>query len=119
MLFNLDEQKVGQAGYGLTDVASILNSSLSGIQAGSLLEGTDDVPITVRLAADERQIQSRYAQLSLPVRSQVTGELESVTLSSLGDVEVIPGKGPILRQNSERLNTVQGFVTRGVCPPRH
>ena len=116
VVFNLDEQKVGQAGYGLTDVASILNSSLSGIRAGSLLEGTEEVPITVRLAAGDRQIQSRYAQLSLPIRSQITGELESVPLSSLGKVEVVPGKSPILRQNGERLNTVQGFVTRGVLP---
>lgn len=115
VVFDLDERKVEQAGYRLTDVAAILNASLTGVPAGSLLEGTEEIPITVRLAADDRQSQSRYAQLSLPVQS--TGnQLESVPLSSLGDIDVKPGKSPILRQDGERLNTVQGFIRRGVLP---
>lgn len=115
VVFNLDENLVEQAGYRLTDVAEILNASLSGVPAGSLLEGTEEIPITVRLAESDRQIQSRYAQLSLPIVS-TTGQLESVPLSSLGGIQVQPGKSPILRQDGERLNTVQGFIRRGVLP---
>ncbi len=115
VVFDLDENKVEQAGYRLTDVAEILNASLTGVPAGSLLEGTEEIPITVRLAADDRQLQSRYAQLSLPVRG-IDGQLESVPLSSLGTIRVMPGKSAILRQDGERLNTVQGFIRRGVLP---
>lgn len=115
LVFDLDENKVEQAGYGLTDVAGLLNASLTGVSAGSLLEGTEEIPITVRLAADDRQTQSRYAQLSLPVKS-AGNQLESVPLSSLGSIDVRPGKSPILSQNGERLNTVQGFIRRGVLP---
>ncbi len=115
LVFDLDENKVEQAGYRLTDVAEILNASLTGVPAGSLLEGTEEIPITVRLAAQDRQVQSRYAQLSLPLRNS-GGQMESVPLSSLGTIKVMPGKSPILRQDSERLNTVQGFIRRGVLP---
>ncbi len=116
IVFDLDERKVEQAGYGLTDVARILDASLSGVPAGSLLEGTEEIPIRVRLSAGDRERQSRYAQLSLPIRASENGRTASVPLSSLGGIELQPGKSPILRLDGERLNTVQGFIRRDVLP---
>ncbi len=114
VVFNLDEQKVEQAGYGLTDVAGILHASLSGVESGSMLEGTEEIPIVTRLAENDRSMQSRFENLTIPLRR--AGSTETVPLSSLGSVSLEPGKSPILRENGERLNTVQGFIKRGVLP---
>ena len=44
--------------------------------------------------------------------------LESVPLSSLGNITLKPELAKITRYNGQRVNTVQGFLTPGVLPDR-
>ncbi|TQV71099.1 efflux RND transporter permease subunit [Aliikangiella marina] len=114
-VFKLDEAKVQRAGYQLTEIADLMNASLTGIRSGSILEQTEELPIIVRLTDDLRTEMDWFRHLTLPVRSAEQGE-RLVPLSALGEAVLQPSENAIVRENGERINTVQGYIQRGLLP---
>ncbi|MFT7287141.1 MAG: multidrug efflux pump subunit AcrB [Halieaceae bacterium] len=116
LVFELDEQRVRMAGLDLAGVADGLDAALRGRVAGEVLEGTQRLPVRARLHeadwADAEQIASM--RLPLLAREGDSSTLQSISISTLGRFSLRPANSPITRLNSERVNTVQGFVTRGV-----
>lgn len=117
LVFELDEEKVRLAGLTLGEVARQLEASLDGALGGSLLEATEELPVRVRLDAADRDDVAAIAALTvLPAGARAQDGFPGVPLSALGDVKLVPSDSPIARRNGERVNTVQGFVARGVLP---
>jgi multidrug efflux pump subunit AcrB len=116
LVFELDEQRVRQAGLALSSVADTLDAALRGRVAGEVLEGTERLPVRARFSESEWASPEQIAsiRLPLPASAQRTGEPTSLALSTLGRFSLEPASSPVSRRNGERLNTVQGFVTRGV-----
>jgi multidrug efflux pump subunit AcrB len=116
LVFNLDEQRVRLAGLDLAGVADSLDAALRGRVAGEVLEGTERLPVRARLKEAEWSDPAQIASMRLPLARGSGGarELDSIAISTLGEFELRPANSPITRRNGERLNTVQGFVTRGV-----
>lgn len=114
-VFELDEAKVERVGYQLSEIADLMNASLIGVKSGSILEQTEELPIVVRLNEGLRTQMDWFRHISLPVRQGAqTGKL--IPLSSLGEATLQPSQNAIMRENGERLNTVQGFIKRGLLP---
>ena len=109
---NIDATELGQAGLTRLGVASQLQDTLEGVTGGAIIEGTEQVPVRVRAAAanrsDIRAIESLY----------LYGEngLTAVPLGALGPMQLEPEIAGIYRIDTERNNTVQGFITAGVLP---
>ena len=118
LVFKLDEQRVRRAGLELASVAESLDAALRGRIGGEVLEGTQRLPVRARLNEAQwgsaEQIASLRLPLPLPRAGDASGALNSISLSTLGRFELVPANSPITRKNSERLNTIQGFVTRGM-----
>jgi multidrug efflux pump subunit AcrB len=116
LVFKLDEQRVRMAGLHLATVADILDAALRGRIGGEILEGTQRLPVRARLSesdwANPEQIAS--IRLPLPTSDGDSRTLQSISLSTLGGFQLEPANSPITRKDGERINTVQGFVTRGV-----
>ncbi|MEE4244954.1 MAG: efflux RND transporter permease subunit [Kangiellaceae bacterium] len=115
LVFELDEYKVQQAGYRLTEIANLMNASLTGLRSGSILDQTEELPIVVRLNSNLRNNMEWYRDLTLPLRSN-RESATSIPLSALGEARLIPSQNAIIRENGERINTVQGFIKRGLLP---
>lgn len=116
IVFHLDEQRVRRAGLDLGTVADMLDAALRGRLAGEVLEGTQRLPVRARLSEASWAGAEQISNLRIPL-PRSTGEpglLPSVALSTLGSFRLEPANSPITRKNGERVNTVQGFVTRGV-----
>jgi len=116
LVFDLDEQRVRSAGLELASVADTLDGALRGRVAGEVLEGTERLPVRARLSEAEWETPEQIANLRLPLprATQDGSGLPSIALSTLGRFHLEPSSSPISRKNGERVNTVQGFVTRGV-----
>ncbi|MEM9314087.1 MAG: efflux RND transporter permease subunit [Pseudomonadota bacterium] len=116
LVFDLDEQRVRQAGLELSSVADTLDAALRGRVAGEILEGTERLPVRARLSEQEWASPEQIASIRLPLPGATRNgeELSSIALSTLGRFNLEPASSPVSRKNGERLNTVQGFVTRGV-----
>ena len=115
LVFELDEQRVRMAGLDLAGVADALDAALRGRVAGEVLEGTERLPVRARLREADWSDPEQIASIRLPLPGGGQGStLKSISLSTLGHFSPQPANSPITRKDGERVNTIQGFVTRGV-----
>lgn len=117
VVFDLDEEKLRRAGLQRTQVANIIDAALRGRSSGELLEDTERLPVRARLKREDWDDISGISSMRIAVpRPGNAGQISAVPLMSLGTVELLPDDSPISREDGERLNRVQGFLTRGVLP---
>lgn len=106
-------QKISQlTGLSLLDVAGQLQVALDGKVGGSVLEGTEEIPIRIRVA-DE--LRSDLAQIqALPLLSaKLLAQGLSIPVSALGEFRLQPTVSGITRENGERVNKIEAFLLPG------
>lgn len=108
----LDDEATRLAGLDNVGVAERLETSLEGRVGSSILEGTEEVPIRVRLCDASREAVDEIASTSL----QSIGGTGSLPLTALGRLALLPARSKITRRDGSRVNTVQGFVEAGILP---
>jgi multidrug efflux pump subunit AcrB len=113
----LSEERARLAGLNLGNIAGQLEGRLEGAVGGSLIEGSEELPVRVRLRDEARSTVDAVLGLDLVAASAAGADgYRGVPLTALGEVNVVPAETPIHRRNGERINTVQGFVERNVLP---
>jgi multidrug efflux pump subunit AcrB len=115
-VFQLDENKVQRSGYQLGEIANLMSASMTGLRAGSIVEQTEELPIIVRFSDEFRTDMEWFRHLMLPSRITNDGLATLIPLSSLGKPVLVPSQNVVVRENGERINTVQGFIKRGLLP---
>lgn len=112
----VDEEAARLAGMSLTDVASRLAGALDGRLGGTVLEGTESIPVRVRLAEPLRQDPD--ALLNVPLSLTGTGQqgVANLTLRALATPELLPSWGEISRRDGERVNVLEAYLAVGVLP---
>ncbi|WP_068114800.1 efflux RND transporter permease subunit [Tropicimonas marinistellae] len=118
--YEIDEIKARQFGVSLTDIARQLEVALVGATGGSMVEGTETLPIRVRFDARLRGDTLGISDLPiLPPNAAdlaAQGSFPGVPLSELATLRLEPSESPIVRRNGERTNTVQAFLVPGLLP---
>ena len=139
--FELDEDQVRIAGLDLGTVANFLQVALEGRLGGSLLEGTEELPVRVRFSADRRASLDAVRDIEIPLPRNAQGGLQNagtgqnqqamtnngtqqpaplayatIPLASLGTLKPIPAETSISRFQGERINLVQGFIPVEILP---
>ena len=99
------------AGLDKVQIARQMQLGLEGRLGGSMLEATEELPVRVRLDDRNREDAQGIASLEL------IGEAGRTTpLSALGRLTLLPETANIPRFQTERCNTVQGFLLAGELP---
>ncbi|HMO13436.1 MAG TPA: efflux RND transporter permease subunit [Pirellulaceae bacterium] len=126
--FDVDEGLTRQLGLNHTRIANQLNETLEGAVGGSILEGTEELPIRVRIGDQDRGNLNRVATLNLlnfeattaaaGNRGQQAGnrtrpEFIGIPLSTMGSMGLKAEPAGIPRLNGRRMNEVQGFILAG------
>lgn len=119
-VFDLDEDRVQTTGLTLGAVAGQLQSSLEGAIGGSLLEGSEELPVRVRMLDEYRSSTESILNLNI-VANAIDGRAPpqlwtGVPLSALGTATLRPSDSAIARRNGERVNTVQAYLQLGILP---
>ncbi len=107
-----DEAASALAGSRLTELAAGISAEVEGRFAGSILEGTEELPVRV-VASDERR-----GELS-DLRSKTIGVGEDglgTPLSALGEVVLEPDISRIVRRDGERVNRVFAYLEPYTLP---
>ena len=104
--FDADENKVRLAGLTLQQVASQFEAQLEGVTAGSVLEGTEELPVRIRATDDYRGDLNHIASVKLTSDRQERW----VPVTALGDIVLRPEIAGITRHNGERVNIIDAFV---------
>ena len=118
--YQIDEDQARLLGFDVTDIAAQLQAGLVGVTGGSLVEGTEQLPVRVRLSDKVRGDLTTISDLPLVLPNGAAlaaqGMFPAVPLSELARAEIEPAESVITRRNGERMNTVQGFIVADVLP---
>lgn len=117
-------QEASWTGLSESDVAAQLFARLQGMQAGTIIEEVEEIPVRVRLDRSSRSaVQSIGDSPILPNMRELPGSgsnervlLNSVPVSTIADVALKPQRAVITRYNGRRMNEVQSFITAGTLP---
>ena len=112
---SVDETALKTAGFDVASLAASVGTSLSGAIGAEILEGTQRLPIRVRLDRLAHSGSDALSRLQTPVMGGQPGS-DYIALPSITDIHLVPSYSAISRKNGERINTVQAFLVRGVLP---
>ncbi|MBE8605505.1 efflux RND transporter permease subunit [Vibrio sp. OPT10] len=110
----VDEDTAKLNGISLNQFAGMLQTTLTGRESGSVIEGSESVPIRVRVADDAREDLSHLSNIRLPISSDVYST--GINVSTLAELELTTSRGAITRRNGQRVNTIEGYIEAGVLP---
>ncbi len=119
LVFALQEDKLRLAHLQLSDVATALNGSLLGQIGGEVLEGTERLPVRVRLNEKDWGASEQIANILVPLPAQASNTqplIPGIPLNALGKPELVPSQSPISRKDGVRTNIIQAHLIRGVLP---
>ncbi len=116
-MIDIDDQAAYLAGYDSSSIAQVLNLTLDGSTGGTLQEGTEEVPIRVRMAGQYRKDLKEVFSLNLQERLVGTNAPHrGVPMSALSSIRLAQFSGGILRENGQRCNEIHAFIPAGVLP---
>lgn len=101
------------AGLSRRDLAQTLQAALEGVVGGTMLEETEELPIRVRLQAEDRDSLAALRSLELNSRSSAGN---GVALASVAEFHLTPEWATIPHRGGERMNSVFGYLRAGELP---
>ncbi|MEM7063959.1 MAG: efflux RND transporter permease subunit [Cyanobacteria bacterium P01_B01_bin.77] len=107
----VDETAARRVGLDNGAIASQLSTLLDGQLGGSILEDTEDIPVRVQLPVQERGDLASITSVDL-----LSNTGSTVPFSAVASVNLRPELSTIAREDGQRVNTVQGFITAGALP---
>ncbi len=114
LMFVPDEVAAEAAGLKLNEIAAQLNNALEGRIGGSVLEGTEELPVRVRYGNENRTDLDYLMNNAVVAQGgsvAIAGDhVGGVPLSSLGHMEIVPTISTIVRRNGARMNVIQANV---------
>ena len=107
-------------GFTLTEIATQLDGALDGVTGGTILEGTEEVPVRVRIAPKERTTLARIAANSLtpPGDTGQSGNriIPGVPLNTIAQIDLIPSVANVTHRHGKRVNTISAFLEPYTLP---
>lgn len=107
-----DEAATAIAGARLGELAASLSAELEGIRAGSVLEGTEELPVRLIASDARRRSLSDLQSKSIGHTPGVSG----TPIAALGDMELLPKTAVISRRDGIRTNQVLAFLEPYTLP---
>jgi multidrug efflux pump subunit AcrB len=112
---NVDEEQARMVGLDRSAIARQLDANLEGVTGGSILEATEELPVRVRQSNSGRSNLEQITDLDLlPANNRDSSQ--TIPLSTVGEISLVPDLAIIRRRNGQRVNIVQGFMTAGTLP---
>lgn len=114
---HVDSKSSFLAGYPLAPIVSSLQSSLDGILSGTILDGTEEIPVRVRMSGNQRGDLSQVTAMELQSnRERESYRHQGIPLSGISELSLFTEVGSITRVNKIRCAEVHGFIPAGMLP---
>jgi multidrug efflux pump subunit AcrB len=111
LVFSPNENPAAAVGIATGDLPGRLNDALMGVQAGTVQEGSTELPVLVRV--DNARRDQIHELASLPLQSADGGRLP---LESLGSWQIRPTASGIERYQGSRISSVEAYLQPFVLP---
>lgn len=113
LLVNIDRDKARRFGLSTAQIASTIRTALFGKEVSDYKEGEDDYPIVLRLSPQYRNDVAALMNLKITFRSQSTGKIMQVPISSVADISYSTTYGAINRLDMDKVITLWSNVIEG------
>lgn len=110
--FEPHEEELERVGLDRVGLAERLQAALAGAVGGSVLEGSEELPVRVRLERSRRDDVAALASFELAA-PRAAGW---VPLEALGELRLVPETSSIGRRNGRRTNEIRGYTVAGTLP---
>ncbi len=107
-----DEAAAALAGTRLADLAASMSAEMEGVRAGSILEGTEELPVRI-IASDARR--RSLTELQSKTVGAAPG-MPGTPISALGQMELAPKTATISRRDGLRTNQILAFLDPYTLP---
>ena len=114
-LLDVDQEEARRVELTHSSIASQLSTSLDGMIGGSLLEGTEELPVRIKLKHSQRTDPQHLASMEIMARDSM-GAVSRVPVSAIGEWDLVPNDAVIERLNGFRFTEIQVNVEAGVLP---
>jgi len=116
LALSVNEFEARMTGLSHGEIARQFYSSLEGMEAATLMEGTEEIPILVRVAGDTREDTGKIESFELRALTP-RGRAEKATpFSSIGSVTLGSDVATIPHIDGKRVNEVKAYITAGTLP---
>lgn len=117
LTLDADEDEIRLAGMSHQLVAGQMFATLEGAVGGMILEGTEELPVRVRVAGSGRGSVDEIESMDVVSPTAARGrEYSGVPLTALGRVRLKAEQASITREDRRRMTEVQAFLEAGVLP---
>lgn len=106
---DVDDEAARLVGLDASTIATQLNGALSGQTGGFVIEGTEQLPISVRFDSEARATTDDLASTPLVVPGNRTPA--GVPLAAIAEIRAVPAWVDIDRLDGERIQTVSSNVS--------
>lgn len=113
VILDISENQSYLSQLSLSQIAQQLQVSLSGRTGGSILEGTEELNIRVRINDEKRGALKELDALPLIAGQGENRQLLGV--GSLGELRIEPSISGITRMDGERVNKIQGYLLPSIA----
>ncbi|MEO6038001.1 MAG: efflux RND transporter permease subunit, partial [Saprospiraceae bacterium] len=113
----IDRERANREGISTSQIGSEFRTAILGSEASKFKDGEDEIPIQVRLKADQRENINAVENLSITFRDMnMGGVLRSVPMAALADVKYTNTYGGIRRKDQQRMVTISSNITTEYQP---
>ncbi|MEM9533473.1 MAG: efflux RND transporter permease subunit [Pseudomonadota bacterium] len=111
------EEVIRQSGLERTQLAAQLQAGLNGQVRGSVLEGSEELPVRVRVGNGARETIADLGTLYVaPTLAAAATEYQGTPVTAIAELSLQPSSGAIARRNGQRVNTIEGYLRADVLP---
>lgn len=125
LVLNVQSEESSRAGHNSADLARLLYTTLEGAPAGKVLDGEEELPVTVRMANREgtdldqlkalHLVSNRTRPANGPPNAPPSAPI-SPPLGAIADFELGSDVAAIVRIDGERTNEIKAYLAAGVLP---
>ncbi|HLF63047.1 MAG TPA: efflux RND transporter permease subunit [Saprospiraceae bacterium] len=112
----IDRERANREGISTVQIGSEFRTAILGREATKFRDGEDEIPVVVRLKADQRSNINAVENLNITFRDMNSGMLRSVPMAAFADVTYTNTFGGIRRKDLQRMVTISSNITAEFQP---
>ncbi len=120
LALSIDEEQLRRLELDHGGIASQLRAGLDGVPSGTILEGTEEIPVLVRVARGSRSDFDGVGDLEFvaarPPGAEATSDFPGIPLTRVATPRLTSDLAAINHYDGRRLNEVKAYLRAGVLP---
>jgi multidrug efflux pump subunit AcrB len=113
---NIDKERANREGINSIRLAADIRTAINGREVTQYTDGDDELPVTLRLAPDQRSNINEVEGMNFVYRDMSTGQVRSIPISAFSSIAYGNTFGGIRRKDQKRLVTISSNITAEYQP---